>query len=145
MRIRGTLLVMLMVALGTPTGLPAETAEPDRVKVQHVLVSFKGRLRGRFVDRRKPEALQRANEVLALAREGRPFGGLVKEYTDDSFPGILEIVNRGVEPRPGEHKRFDLARSFGDVAFALEVGEIGIAQYHATRSPFGWHIVKRLE
>jgi hypothetical protein len=34
---------------------------------------------------------------------------------------------------------------FGDVAFGLAVGEVGLAAYHAATSPYGWHVIKRLE
>jgi parvulin-like peptidyl-prolyl isomerase len=35
--------------------------------------------------------------------------------------------------------------AFGNVGFALKVGEIGIADYDPHTSPFGWHIIKRLK
>jgi hypothetical protein len=35
--------------------------------------------------------------------------------------------------------------AFGNVGFALKVGEIGIASYDEQSSPYGWHIIKRLE
>jgi parvulin-like peptidyl-prolyl isomerase len=35
--------------------------------------------------------------------------------------------------------------AFGDAGFPLKVGEIGMASYDSTKSPYGWHIVKRLK
>jgi parvulin-like peptidyl-prolyl isomerase len=35
--------------------------------------------------------------------------------------------------------------AFGEVGFALAPGEIGMAPYDARKSPYGWHIIKRLE
>jgi parvulin-like peptidyl-prolyl isomerase len=35
--------------------------------------------------------------------------------------------------------------AFGNVGFALNVGEIGIADFDPQTSPFGWHIIKRLK
>lgn len=41
--------------------------------------------------------------------------------------------------------REDMAPAFGDVGFALQPGEIGLAPYDKTSSPFGIHIIKRLQ
>ena len=41
--------------------------------------------------------------------------------------------------------RDEMVPAFGDVGFALAVGEIGLAAYDQTSSPFGWHVIKRLE
>jgi parvulin-like peptidyl-prolyl isomerase len=38
-----------------------------------------------------------------------------------------------------------MVKSFGDVGFRLKVGEIGVATWDATASPFGWHIIKRVK
>jgi parvulin-like peptidyl-prolyl isomerase len=35
--------------------------------------------------------------------------------------------------------------AFGDAGFPLKVGEIGMADFDPQKSPYGWHIVKRLE
>jgi parvulin-like peptidyl-prolyl isomerase len=35
--------------------------------------------------------------------------------------------------------------AFGDVGFALPPGQIGMAEYDPVKSPYGWHIIKRLE
>jgi hypothetical protein len=35
--------------------------------------------------------------------------------------------------------------AFGNVGFSISPGNIGIADYDATASPFGWHIIKRLK
>lgn len=41
--------------------------------------------------------------------------------------------------------RDEMAQAFGDVGFALKVGEIGLASYDKTTSPFGFHVIKRLQ
>ena len=43
------------------------------------------------------------------------------------------------------YTRDDMVPNFGMVAFALEVGEVGMANFHPGNSPYGWHIIKRLE
>lgn len=42
------------------------------------------------------------------------------------------------------HPRAAMVPAFGDVGFALEVGEVGLAGYDEKASPFGWHVIKRL-
>lgn len=124
-----------------------QKAEPDYVTVQHILIAFSGSIPGKPVARTREEAEALANDVLKRAMAGEDFDGLVREYTDDSPPGIYKMANNGVSPRPGEQmfQRGGMVKAFGDVGFSLEVGEIGMAPFHATESPFGWHIVKRLE
>lgn len=34
---------------------------------------------------------------------------------------------------------------FGNVGWRLQPGEIGVAPYDAKKSPYGWHIIKRLK
>lgn len=145
-RQRGVATVLVSCLVWTAwAGLPAQDQpEADRVKVQHLLISFKGRS-GRYIDRSKQEAEALALDLLRRAREGESFDALVKEYTDDAYPGVYVLVNRKIEPLPGEVERYDMVKSFGDVSFSLDVGEIGLAEYHATRSPYGWHVILRLE
>ncbi len=143
------ILALLAVAV-TMTATVAEKKKkkknkmPDVVTVQHVLISFKGKV-DKPVERTKKEAEKLAWEIFDRAEAGEDFDALVQEYTDDSHPGIYTMVNRGVPQKPGASKRDDMAASFGDVSFKLEVGEVGMARFHAQLSPFGYHIIKRLE
>jgi hypothetical protein len=50
-----------------------------------------------------------------------------------------------VAPAQGEYARNKMVAAFGDTGFPLEVGEIGIADADRKKSPYGWHIVKRIE
>jgi len=75
----------------------------------------------------------------------REFDELVKKYTDDSAPGIYMMANAGVAPATGEYARNRMVPAFGDAGFPLKVGGIGMAPYDSTKSPYGWHIVKRLK
>jgi hypothetical protein len=139
--------VVAFLVIGVLAVVPApcqEDSEPDRIVVQHILISFKAKT-GRFVDRNKAEAEALAKEVLELARADEEFGQLVRKYTDDSAPGIYRMTNFKVEPMASETPRDGMVKYFGDVAFSLEVGEVGLAEFHATRSPYGWHVIKRLE
>jgi hypothetical protein len=108
----------------------------DVVKVQHVLLAFVGAKRGSESKHTREEAERLAGEVLAKARAGEDFAALVKAHSYDEGDGVFQLTQK---------KRGDYARSFADVAFRLAPGEVGIASYHRSRSPFGWHVIKRLE
>jgi hypothetical protein len=144
--ITGTLVVAL--ALGCAAAVLAGKhgeGGPDAVVVQHILIGFRKTLPGKKLDRTKNEARELAESLFARAKDGEDFDALVKEYSDDAYPGVLLITNHGAPLRAHAHTRDGLAISFGDVAFGLEVGEIGMAEYNGVKSPFGWHIIKRIE
>jgi len=120
------------------------TAEPERIQVQHILISFAGA--GTRATRTTQEAEKLGNEVLARAKAGEDFGKLVKELSDDSGEGIYSMCNRGLAPQSrGEYPRDGMVPAFGNVGFKLEVGGIGIAPFDPRTSPYGWHIIKRLK
>jgi len=119
--------------------------EPDHVKVQHILISFKGKLPGRDIKRSMEEAKVLAYQLLERAQNGEDYDALVKEYTNDQAPGIYGMSNNGVKPALGEYPRGGMVGAFGNVGFVLEVGEIGIADFNTGTSPYGWHIIKRIE
>jgi parvulin-like peptidyl-prolyl isomerase len=118
--------------------------EPEHITVAHVLISFAGtRTDAR---RSKPEAQKLAGEVLARARKGEDFDKLMKDLSDDPGGGVYMMANRGVrKTNPDEFGRDDMVAAFGDVGFKLDVGAIGMSDYDAQKSPFGWHIIKRIK
>jgi parvulin-like peptidyl-prolyl isomerase len=120
--------------------------EPERVEVQHILISFQGAIPDEKVTRTKEEAEVLAKELLERAKAGQEFDALVQEYTDDQHPGIYRMSNTEVPPDPSvqEYSRERMVKAFGDVSFSLEVGEIGMASYDPAASKYGWHIIKRL-
>jgi hypothetical protein len=128
--------------------IAAIMARPERtareVQVQHILI---GRSNPRLpqVSRSDAEAEVRAAEVYAKIKGGADFGSLVAEFTDDSAPGIYTMMQTGTPAAPGAFTRDGMARAFGDVGWRLDVGEVGVAPYHDSDSPFGWHIIKRLK
>lgn len=120
--------------------------QPDVVVVQHILISFGRKIPGRDkIDRTKKEAEELAAKLFERALEEEDFDALVKEYTDDKYPGIYRLTNIDAPLVPNSRKRLEMAVFFGDVAFNLEVGEVGMARYHGGNSPYGWHVIKRLE
>jgi hypothetical protein len=118
--------------------LMAKAEQPEEsIEIQHILISFKGAPRmPPSVTRSKDEAKALAEKVYAEAVGGADFLGLVKQYTNDSAPGIYPLTKAG---------RTRMVKGFGDVGFRLKVGEIGVAPWDANASPFGWHIIKRLK
>ena len=128
------------------TEAPAVKApEADHIKVQHCLIAFKGSLPKPTVTRTKDEAKKLAYEILEKARKGEDFDALVKEYTDDAHPGIYGMSNLGKPPKPDYYPRDKMVPAFGDTGFPLQVGEYGISDFDPKKSPYGWHIVKRIE
>lgn len=131
-----------MTAAGTMPVRPA--IAPAHVEVQHILIGFAGSVPGKGITRTKEEAMKLAHEILDKARKGANFDSLVAKYTDDSPPGIYKMAGDGVPPQVGEYGRRQMVPAFGNVGFAISPGNIDIAEYDPTTSPFGWHIIKRL-
>jgi parvulin-like peptidyl-prolyl isomerase len=115
--------------------------------VQHCLVGFRGSVPNKpQLARTREEARALATSIYERALKGEDFAALVKQYTDDSFPGIYAIRNY-LDPveHPEYYPRAKVVRGFGDVAFSLAVGEVRIADYDPIHTPHGWHVIKRLE
>lgn len=126
----------------------AEAApEPDYCTVQHILIGFQNSIPGKNITRTKEEASKLAYEIYERAKKGEDFDALVKEYTDDAHPGKYKMANFGVPGDPAQqiYERAKMVKAFGDVGFPLEVGGIGIADHDPVKSPYGWHIIKRLQ
>ena len=143
-------------AAAPPAGAPAPAAgpQPEHVVIQHFLIGFEGSVPGKNITRTKEAARALAAEVYARAQKGEDFDALVKQYTDDSPPGIYALANTdvpiaplkpGAKARGHEYARGAMVKAFGDVGFSLKVGEIGMVEYDHANSKFGWHIIKRLE
>ncbi len=121
------------------------SVEPQHVTVQHILIGFRGSVPGKDIQRTKGEAKKLAYEILERARKGEGFDGLVRQYTDDSPPGIYGMSGNGVPPAPGEFPRGGMVPAFGNVGFTISPGNIGIADFDVQSSPYGWHVIKRLK
>ena len=104
------------------------------VEVQHLLVSFVGVRGMSSVTRSRAEAEQLAADLMVRIHSGEDFDALIKEYTNDSHPGIYPMTAAS---------RSRMVAAFGDVAWRLAVDEFGVAPFHTRDSPFGWHIILR--
>ena len=129
------------------TGGSEKGKEADLITVQHILVGFEGSVPGKPITRSREEAQKLAAEILEKAKSGADFDALVRENTDDSAPGIYKMANTGIPADVANqvYSRGAMIPAFGNVGFALKVGEIGMAAYDEQNSPYGWHIIKRLE
>jgi hypothetical protein len=127
--------------------LTTESGEPAYITVQHCLISFRGT--GTKAVRSQADAEKLALELFEQAQGGADFPKMIRKYTDDSSPGIYRMANTGFEGnmnlRDKIYPRDSMAAAFGDTGFPLEVGEFGLAVFDKSKSPFGWHIVKRIK
>jgi hypothetical protein len=128
-----------------PETLPTKPAvAPAHIEVQHILIGFVGSVPGKPITRTKEQAKKLAYEILSEAHQGANFDSLVAKYTDDRPPGIYKMAAPGVSHAVGEYPRDQMVPAFGDVGFAISPGNIDIADYDPAKSPYGWHIIKRL-
>lgn len=107
-----------------------------QVKVQHVLIGFVGAKRGSESKRNYAEAKALAEDLLRRARAGEDFEAMMKKYDDPEERVVYTL-------RPGNPEGF--AAHFAAVAWHLQKGEFGVAPFHATKSPFGFHLIQRVE
>lgn len=128
---------------------PDETAR--QVTVQHILIgrwmsapSGKGGIL-------KPGAAEAA-AAAAFARARQPgadFDQLVRDLTYDSAtggtPGVYTMVSSRADAKGELVPRDGMVKGFGDAAWKLKVGEVGVTLYSRGDSPFGYHIIKRLK
>ena len=134
------------------TARQLENGEPSHITVQHILIAYSGSVEGKSISRSIVEAKQLANQVFEKAKTSDDFDGMVKEYTDDSHPGIYRMANftiAGDMSSPNKanwiYERGGMVPAFGNIGFQLQVGEVGMSTQDRKESPYGWHIIKRVE
>ena len=114
----------------------ARSAEkPKSVVARHILVQWMGTKRADTkIVRTRDQARAVAEEVLRRAKAGESFPRLVLDFSDEPNAG-----QRGGSL--GRFRRGDMDKEFEAAAFALAPGEIsGVVE-----TPFGFHIIQRLE
>ena len=122
-----------------PAAILARAAEPGSVRVQHVLIGWKDApaasqrpLDPRAATRTKADADKVASTVLAKINAGGDMAALMKEFSED--PGTKE---NGKDYEINENTPF--VEPFKKLSLRLKIGEAGMI-----RSPFGWHVIKRM-
>lgn len=114
------------------------------MKVRHILVSWSGANRSKST-LTKAEAEKKAEGLFERAKGGDNFERMMKEESEDPGPGVYTLVNKGVPPERGEHSRDGMVKGFSDASFRLKVGECALVPFDPQTSPFGWHILQRME
>jgi parvulin-like peptidyl-prolyl isomerase len=82
-------------------------------------------------------------EILVRIEAGVDFVLMVKLHTDDSDPVSYSLAVSGRQSAV-LRGRAEMVPGFGDVAWRLAVGEVGVARHDPEKSPFGSHLIKRL-
>ncbi len=102
------------------------------VKVQHVLIGWKGAPGARTATRTKEEADALTKKVFDLAKSGKPMPELMKEFSED--PGSKDNA-RIYDVAPDA----PMVEPFKNLSLRLKENEVGIV-----KSPFGFHVIKRV-
>lgn len=122
------------------------TPSSDHIAVDHILIGVKS---SRFPPGKRSEADARAfaQDLFAKLKAGADWDAAKRANSEDPPPGgPYALANHGVAPTGrGEYARGSMVPAFGDVGFGLAVGAIGLADYDAKTSPFGFHIIKRVK
>jgi peptidyl-prolyl cis-trans isomerase NIMA-interacting 1 len=113
----------------------AQSKEPDRVGVRHVLVKYAGsRGAAATVTRSREDACLRALEVRDKLRGGADFAEIAAGYSDETG-----AATRGGSL--GRVERKELVAPFADAAFELEIHQLS----DVVETPFGFHVILRTE
>ena len=105
---------------------PEKFKNPKTVHARHILI--------KVAQNAKPEevesARQKAEDVLKLAREGKDFAALARQYSE----GPTKTKGGDL----GTFRREAMVKPFADKAFSMKAGDIS----DPVRTRFGWHIIK---
>jgi len=105
---------------------PDEFYTPKTVKARHILIKVDPQADEKSVE----QARQKALEILKLAREGRDFAELAKQYSEG--PTAANGGDLGV------FRKDAMVKPFADQAFTMKAGDIS----EPVQTRFGWHIIK---
>jgi peptidyl-prolyl cis-trans isomerase SurA len=105
------------------TDTVSASAQAEQVKIAHILIATS-----------TPDAEKKAEQVAGLAKSGKDFGALAKEYSDDKLS-----ADKGGDL--GYFKKGDLIESLESAVDNTPVGGIT----GPVESPAGYHIIKVLE
>ena len=119
---------------------------PQRVKVQSILIGFKGSLPGKEIERSKEEAQKLAQDIFEKSKgQGADFGSLVVSHSDDMVPGVFELTNDAENKKTDQFLKSEFFKAWADKAFELKVGEVAYIPYEENQAAYGFYILKRLE
>jgi uncharacterized protein YjiK len=135
--------LLWFVNRGSRTGRP----RPARVIVKQIHVPWRGAQGAPPVNATREKAREIAEGVLERLERGEDFDQLAREfhYTDSKLPARLRIAADGFKVHSGEFKERDLPMAVANLAFNLDVGETGLCEFHREESPYGYHVLLRIE
>lgn len=117
----------------------ARPATTDTVDVQHILIGWKDvpaasmrTVDPRAAERSKADADKLVKVVFAKVKASASMVDLMKEYSED--PGSKD-TGKVYKVNPGT----PFVEPFKKLSLRLKIGEAGVV-----RSPYGWHVIKRL-
>jgi foldase protein PrsA len=108
--------------------------------VKHILIGWRdlepiygSKMDPRARGRSKTDALRLAKDLSNRARAGEKFEMLMKTHSEDKGSASSGMAYE-------VHPKATLVAAFRRMGLRLNVGEVGVA-----RSPYGWHIMKRID
>jgi parvulin-like peptidyl-prolyl isomerase len=117
----------------------ARPPEPGTVQVQNVLIGWKdspaaraGKADKRALERTKADADKLAKDVLDKLRANGDIVKLIKEYSEDPMSKDNAHIFDISADTP-------IVEPFKNLALRLKMNEVGVV-----KSPFGWHVMKRV-
>ena len=126
------------------------SGQPQHITVQHILIGFKdavgfqGSAPPKAAARTQEEAKTLAYQVLDMAKRARITTNWWLNTRTTRRPACTRCRTAALPLPPAKYSRDGMVPAFGNVGFTLQVGEIGIANYDPATSPYGWHIIKRV-
>jgi len=117
-----------------------------RVVIRQIHIPWAGAQGNPKTSLSREEAAKIAAECIAAAKAGTPFASLTDRhhYTESTFEPTMTLVAPPTRPAAGELSAKAVPRALRELAFGLDVGEVGLCEFHETESPYGFHIVQRV-
>lgn len=104
----------------------SEFDKEKTVEARHILLSVDEDAAPEVVEEKR----KKAEEILEMAKNGRDFAELAKEYSEGATRETGGLL--------GEFKKDDMAAPFSEAAFSMAEGEIS----DPVRTQYGWHLIK---
>lgn len=102
----------------------------DGVRAKHILIMPESDENGNSTEKQWKKALETANKVYKLAKNGEEFDSLIEEYNMD--PGMQ------TQPEGYTFTKGEMVSEFEDACYAMEPGEIS----EPVQTDYGYHIIE---
>ena len=120
---------------------------PRKVTVKQIFIPWEGAVGNPGVKRTRAQASALAKACLARIRKGVAFDKVATEVHEPGgrLPAVMKILQPPASRERGVFMANDLPRALSRLAFALDVGQVAICEWHRSDSPHGFHVVLRIE